>query len=112
MKNKVVILSSGHLPKDERIFSKIGFSLNANGYAVVICTSTEELHTNQESILFDCFNGEKLTKRKKINKFYSHLSSHSPDVIISSEPLPILAAHQFKKRINPSCKIISDITEW
>jgi len=112
MKNKVVILSSGHLPKDERIFSKIGFSLNANGYAVVICTSTEELHTNQESILFDSFNGEKLTKRKKINKFYSHLSSHSPDVIISSEPLPILAAHQFKKRINPSCKIISDITEW
>ncbi|MFA6026801.1 MAG: glycosyltransferase [Ignavibacteriaceae bacterium] len=112
MKNKVVILSSGHPPKDERIFSKIGYSLSTNGYSVVICTSTEELHTSDKSIYFDCFNGEKLTKREKINKFYSLLSSHSPDIIISSEPLPILAAHQFKKKDKSSCKVISDITEW
>ncbi|MFA5803506.1 MAG: glycosyltransferase [Melioribacteraceae bacterium] len=112
MKNKVVILSSGHPPKDERIFSKIGYSLSTNGYSVVICTSTEELHASDKSIFFDCFDGEKLTKREKINKFYSLLSSHSPDIIISSEPLPILAAHQFKKKVKSSCKIISDITEW
>jgi len=112
MKNKVVILSSGHPPQDERIFSKIGYSLSTNGYSVVICTSTEELHTTDKSIFFDCFNGEKLTKREKINKFYSLLSSHSPDIIISSEPLPILAAHQFKKKDKSSCKVISDITEW
>lgn len=112
MKNKVVILSSGHPPKDERIFSKIGFSLSTHGYSVIICTSTEELHTSEKSILFDCFDGEKLTKREKINKFFSLLSSHSPEIIISAEPLPILAAHQFKKKIKHSCKIISDITEW
>ena len=112
MKNKVVILSSGHPPRDERIFSKIGYSLSTNGYSVVICTSTEVLDTSEKSIFFDCFNGEKLTKREKINKFYSLLSSHSPDIIISSEPLPILAAHQFKKKVKSSCKIISDITEW
>jgi glycosyltransferase involved in cell wall biosynthesis len=112
MKNKVVILSSGHPPKDERIFSKIGYSLSTNGYSVVICTSTEELHASDKSIFFDCFDGEKLTKREKINKFYSLLSSHSPDIIISSEPLPILAAHQFKIKVKSSCKVISDITEW
>jgi len=112
MKNKVVTLSSGHLPKDERIFSKIGFSLSTKGYSVVICTSTEELNTSEKSILFDCFNAEKLTKREKINKFFSLLSSHSPDIIFCCEPLPLLAAHQFKKRIKSSCIIISDITEW
>lgn len=112
MKKKVMLLSSGHPPKDERMFSKIGYSLSTNGYSVVICTSTEELHTTEKSIFFDCFDGEKLTKREKINKFYSLLSSHSPDIIISSEPLPILAAHQFKKNAKSSCKVISDITEW
>ena len=112
MKNKVVLLSSGHPPKDERIFSKIGYSLNTNGYSVVICTSTEELHTIDKSILFDCFNAEKLTKREKINKFFSLLSSHLPDIIVCSEPLPILAANQFRKKIKSSCIIISDITEW
>lgn len=112
MNKKVVILSSGHPPKDERIFSKIGFSLSTHGYSVVICTSTEELHTSDESIYFDCFEGEKLTKRKKINKFFSIISSHSPDIIISSEALPILAAHKFKKKEKDSCVIITDITEW
>jgi len=112
MKNKVVILSSGHPPRDERIFSKIGYSLSTNGYSVVICTSTEVLDTSEKSIFFDCFNGEKLTKREKINKFFSILSSHSPDIIISSEALPILAAHKFKKKEMNSCVIISDITEW
>ncbi|MFA6598917.1 MAG: glycosyltransferase [Ignavibacteriaceae bacterium] len=112
MKNKVVLLSSGHPPKDERIFSKIGFSLSTNGYSVVICTSTEELRTIDKSILFDCFDAEKLTKREKINKFFSLLSSHLPDIIVCSEPLPILAANQFRKKIKSSCTIISDITEW
>jgi len=112
MKNKVVILSSGHPPKDERLFSKIGYSLTANGYSVVISTSTEDFQAIDSSILFDCFDGEKLTKRKKINKFFSVLSTHSPDIIISSEPLPIIAGYQFKKHGNASCILISDITEW
>lgn len=112
MNKKVVILSSGHPPKDERIFSKIGFSLCTHGYSVVICTSTEELHGIDNSILFDCFDGEKLTKREKISKFFSVLTTHSPDIVISSEPLPILSGYQFKKNINPACIIISDITEW
>lgn len=112
MQKKVVILSSGHPPKDERIFSKIGFSLSTHGYSVVICTSTEELQVCNDSILFDCFNGEKLTKREKINKFFSILSLHSPDIIISCEPIPILAGHRYKKKIHPRCFIFSDITEW
>jgi len=110
MKKKVVILSSGHPPKDERIYSKIGLSLINNGYSVIICTSTEELHTGDGSLLFDCFDGEKLTKREKINKFFSLLSLHSPDIIISAEPLPLLAGYKYKK--HNVCVLISDITEW
>ena len=112
MKKKVMLLSSGHPPKDERIYSKIGFSLSKNGYSVVICTSTEELNHTDNSILFECFDGENLTKREKINKFFSILSSHKPDIIIASEPLPILAGHKYKKHVNSSVFIISDITEW
>ena len=110
MKKKVVILSSGHPPKDERIYSKIGLSLINNGYSVIICASTEELHTSDSSILFDCFNGEKLMKREKINKFFTLLSAHSPNIIISAEPLPLLAGYKYKK-LN-ACVLISDITEW
>lgn len=96
---------------DERIFWKFGLSLSGNGYKVQITTSVEELHIVKENITINSFDGLNITKREKINRFFSIIKEFDADLVICCEPLPILAAHKFRK-IKRSCKIISDITEW
>lgn len=96
---------------DERIFWKFGLSLSGNGYKVQITTSVEELHIVKENITINSFDGLNITKREKINRFFNIINEFDADLIICCEPLPILAAHKFRK-IKRSCKIIYDITEW
>lgn len=111
MQKKIIIISSGHPSMDERIFWKFGLSLSGNGYKVQITTSVEELNIVKENITINSFDGLNITKREKINRFYSIIKEFDADLIICCEPFPILAAHKFRKE-KRTCKIISDITEW
>lgn len=111
MQKKVIIVSSGHPPLDERIFWKFGLTLQKNGYGVNIVSSYEELKTVKENVNISSFNGDNISKKEKINRFYLHIKDYCPDIIICCEPLPILAANKFRNE-KKECKIISDITEW
>ncbi len=60
----------------------------------------------------DCFAGDDLKKREKISRFCDTLYSFRPELIICSEPLPVIAANRYKKKYATKCRILYDITEW
>ncbi len=112
MTKKIAILTSGHLPFDERIYWKFGISLTENNYSVQIICSTEEIEQENSKISIKGFYSKNLNKRNKITKFIQTLNTFSPDIIICGEMFTILPAFLYKISRNRNCRIISDITEW
>lgn len=113
---KVAILSTGHPPFDERIFDKIGKSLIKFGFQVSIVVTTETIKTEKEGIDIIGYDSGKIQKNtlEKINFLMKNLKSIVPDLIICSEPIPVIIAFMYKlfqKREAP-LKIIYDVTEW
>lgn len=110
-KKRICLVTSGHPPLDERIFWKFGASLTEAGFSVSIICSTQEINKVVDGISITGFDLASLPRKKKIEKFYSLINQFKPDLIICSEMLPTFAALKFRK-LNPSIKIILDITEW
>jgi glycosyltransferase involved in cell wall biosynthesis len=109
---KIVIITSGHPPFDERIFYKFGISLKKYDHNVSIICSTEDIDTEAEGIQIRGFADESLSKNEKINRFFEEIARFNPSLIICCEPLLILAAHRYRKRSSRETKIIYDITEY
>lgn len=112
MSKKVVFITSSHNPFDDRIYYNQALSLVQNGFQVSILCSTYEIKSIKNNIKVIGLNGNILSKKNKINRFISLLTSENPDIIICSEPLPIVASKKYKRQSNSTAKIISDITEW
>lgn len=112
MSKKVVILTSGHPPTDERIYHKIGKTLVKSGFSVTIISTVREADFLENNIHIVGFKGNNLNKKEKIFNLKALLASNAPDIVICCEPLTILAAHRYKKGSAKKIKIISDITEW
>ena len=108
----ISFLTSGHEPFDDRIFYHMARSLSDNRQNVEIISSKCEMIKVVEGVNMNCFAGQKLSKREKINQFTYRLLVFKPDVIICSEPLTILASKYYIKRQNRRIKVIYDITEW
>jgi glycosyltransferase involved in cell wall biosynthesis len=108
----VSFLTSGHFPYDDRIFYHMAKTLAANGHKVEIVSSKTEIIDSSDGISVNCFDGDNQPKKNKINLFYERLNRFSPEIIICSEPLPVLAAKRYRRKNHSSTKIIYDITEW
>lgn len=108
----ISFLTSGHYPYDDRIFFHLGKSLSENGHIVEIVSSKSAIKEISQGISINCFDGDNLTKSKKTNRFTEYLNNFNPEIVICSEPLPILAAKRYKLRRNKGVKILFDITEW
>lgn len=106
----VAFLTSSHSPFDDRIFYHQAKSLSKM-FKIVIISSTENLITTIGNISILSDNRYTLDKKKKIEFFNQSLSQFEPEIIICSEPLPILAALKYKKN-HKKVKIIYDVTEW
>lgn len=111
-KKKICILTSGHPPFDERIFWKFGITLQENNFDVLIISSTENLTLERNGIQFKCFEGNDLSKDKKVDQFYKLLIEYNPDAIICCEPLTIISANKYKRLNNRMLRIILDVTEF
>jgi glycosyltransferase involved in cell wall biosynthesis len=107
----VAFLTSTHSPFDDRIFYHQAQAL-ARLYQVVIVSGTETISktVGQISIVGD--NSYNADKKKKIEFFKQSLQQFNPELIICSEPLPILAALKYKKTVQQKIRIIYDVTEW
>lgn len=108
----IAFLTSGHLPFDDRIFYHMARSLGRNNHNVSIISSKAELTEKRGGISLNCFAGDKLSKKDKINQFISRLSEFQPEIIICSEPLTVLAARRFSNKQKRNIRIVYDITEW
>jgi len=108
----ICFLTSGHDPFDDRIFYNMAASLKRLDQCITIISSTTFIQKKTEGIELNCFDGNKLPKKKKINLFREHLSEYDPDIVICSEPLPLLAAIRYRNISSKKVKIIYDVTEW
>ncbi|MFA6924436.1 MAG: glycosyltransferase [Bacteroidales bacterium] len=108
----ISFLTSGHYPFDDRIFFHMAKSLFENGDNIEVASSKIDMKNFVDGISLNCFFGDNLSKNDKIKHFILILSDFSPDIIICSEPLTILAAKKYAKRQSKKIKIVYDITEW
>lgn len=108
----ISLLTSGHLPFDDRIFWHMGRTLSEAGHNVKINSSKSCVREQSEGISVNCFEGDNLTKKAKTERFIRLLESSNPDIIICSEPLPVIAGNRYRKRSRKRTIIIYDITEW
>ena len=96
---KILFLTSAHNSNDDRIYF-----LQAKTLAVI-----------HEVKVFSTFGGEQIvdvnliseydstffsSRKEKITALYNQCVTFNPDVIICSEPIPIIAAHRFVKQKN------------
>jgi glycosyltransferase involved in cell wall biosynthesis len=108
----IAFLTTGHAPFDDRIFYHFADTLSAI-YSIVIISSNTDFNEKKGNIQIDSFSEDLInSKKQKIEKFYSYLKTYTPDLIICSEPLPIVAAKKFRKKTTKPVKIAYDITEW
>jgi Txe/YoeB family toxin of Txe-Axe toxin-antitoxin module len=108
----ISFLTSGHEPFDDRIYYHMARSLCDHNHNILIISSKRDLIEISDNINLNCFAGDNLIKRDKINQFTDRLSVFKPDAIICSEPLTVLAAKRYSKRVSKKIRIIYDITEW
>lgn len=109
---KICFLTSGHDPFDDRIFYHMARSLAGHNHSVSIITSTAYKTDVTDGIKINCFYGINLSKREKVFEFINRLKEDNPEIIICSEPLPVYAAHKYRKIGQQRAKVIYDITEW
>jgi glycosyltransferase involved in cell wall biosynthesis len=109
---KVIFLTSGHDPFDDRIFYHMSASLIRFKHSVCIITSTENRNDLKDGIRLNCFDGINLSKRAKVIEFVNRLKEENAEIIVCSEPLPVYASFKYRNRWNQQVKIIYDITEW
>jgi glycosyltransferase involved in cell wall biosynthesis len=108
----ISFLTSGHEPFDDRIFYHMARSLCDYNHNVLIISSKRDMTVVSNNIKLNCFAGDNLIKKDKINHFTNRLSVFKPDAIICSEPLTVLAAKRYSKGVSKKIRIIYDITEW
>jgi len=109
---RIVFLSSAHSPFDDRIFYHQAISLINKNIDAFIIVSNEDIHTTKNNIKIIGRNKDNETKKQKIQFLYNELTQAKPQIIICSEPLPIIAANNYKHKIDKEVKILYDITEW
>ena len=110
-KKKVVFLSSAHHPLDDRIFYHLAESLK-DEMEVAIVSSCAEINEVVDGKIVCATKEFNHSKKLKINFFLDWVLEFEPDILICSEPLPIIAANRYKSKSNKPCKIIYDVTEF
>lgn len=111
-KKRIAIITSGHSPFDDRIFWRFATTLKENDYQTQIFTSVQNLEIEYRGINIYSFDGNEMSKSEKISKFIFLLTTYRPEIIISCEPLTILAASKYRHSVKYRIKIIADITEY
>ena len=109
-KGKIAFITSAHSPYDDRIYYHLADTLSSE-YEVMIISSMEEIVIN-DRISIQSFDGNSLSKKEKVHSFVKYLKSFNPTIIIAAEPLPVIAAHQYKTSNNKHVRILYDVTEW
>jgi glycosyltransferase involved in cell wall biosynthesis len=107
----IVFLTSSHFSLDDRIYYHQARSLSVN-YKVVIVSSADDKSGKTGNVTFASENRLTLSTKDKIRFFKESLKKVEPQIVICSEPLPIIAAVGYRRKSTKKVKIIYDVTEW
>lgn len=104
----IAFITSSHSPLDERIYYQMARSL-CYLYRVVIIASTGNVKHEDKDITI--VSSQVSDPPKKLQFFFDQLCTLQPDIVVSSEPLPVIAAWRYKNK-QKRTTILYDITEW
>lgn len=112
MNKRIIFLTTAHNCFDDRIFYHQAISLSEAGNIVKIVSLSTDFIGFEQGVEIESYNIiQSQTKSQRIHQFISILKAFSPDIIICSEPLAVVAAARYKVQ-NKLCKVVYDITEW
>jgi len=109
---RIILLSTGHPPKDDRIFHKFAKFLANADHEVTIITSTAEIKSFEDGIEFNCFFEPGVNFWQKLRRINYNLPLCNPEMVICSEPFALFSAFVFKLKKNKKLKLLLDVTEW
>ena len=109
--NTVAFLTSAHLPLDDRIFYHQAISLSKK-FKTSVIASTETFRSDRDGVTVISEDGSGWRKREKVRFFIENLELIKPQLVICSEPLPILAAAKYRRNSPTKVSILYDVTEW
>ena len=107
---KILFLTSAHVSNDDRIYFLQAKTLAKDNEVKVFSTFGGE-QIEEFNLVASYDNTIFLSRKEKKTSFYNQCVEFNPDVIICSEPIPILAAKRYVKQRN-SCRLLYDITEF
>lgn len=107
---KILFLTSAHASNDDRIYYLQAKTLSRIHEIKIFSTFAGESLT-EENLILEYNKTQYSSRKEKISAFYNQCITFNPDVIICSEPLPIIGAHRFVKQ-KKSCCLLYDITEF
>jgi len=107
---KIIFLTSAHFSNDDRIYFLQAKSLSILHRVKVFSTFGGECRS-EENLIIEYQAKSFKSRNEKIEAFRNQCIEFNPDVIICSEPLPIIGAYRYKNQ-KSQCKIIYDVTEF
>jgi glycosyltransferase involved in cell wall biosynthesis len=107
---KILFLTSAHASNDDRIYFLQAKTL-AKVHEIKVFSTFGGEQLDEENLIVEYYKTPFTSRKEKINAFYDQCIAFNPDVIICSEPLPILGAYKYVKQ-NKSCRLLYDITEF
>jgi len=109
---KILFLTSAHSSLDDRIFYHQAKAL-CKDHQVAIYSTYSGVSGVEEGIELTYDDSSFTSRRLKIAAFAAKCKEFLPDVVICSEPLPILGAYQQRKNNKVlNYKILYDVTEF
>lgn len=108
--SKILFLTTAHNYDDDRIFYHQAKELKSRGFQVKITSLYSDFIGNKEGIEIESYGILHHSTKDKILQFVSICENYSPQCIICSEPLAVIAAKRYVG--NENISIIYDITEW
>lgn len=107
---KILFLTTAHRYNDDRIFHHQAKELLRQGYKVKICSLSSYFQGELDGISIEAYDILGQSSDAKSETFRKILQNFTPDAIIASEPLAVIAAKKFARQ--NKCVLIYDITEW
>jgi len=110
----VAILTSRHIPEDDRLFHHLAVTLAEAGHESVVISSRgeEERKEEKKGVRIRAFDGSSMRRRERRDLFTEILGATHPAGVICADPFSVHTAHAYRKRSKEPLRILYDITEW
>ncbi len=108
----VALLTSRHIPEDDRLFHHLAVTLAGAGHDAVMISSRGEEEVKKKGVRIRAFDGSSMHRRERKERFIRILGETAPAAVLCADPFSVHAAYTYRKRSGGKVRILYDITEW